>query len=94
MTGKDVVRMMLAGADTVQVVSAIYKKGISHITHMIEEMSQWMEDKGYQRVTDFKGKLAKSNLSDPFAYKRAQYVDILMKSELYMTYHPKEGEEY
>ena len=41
---------------------------------------------------DFKGKLSKSNMSDPFAYKRAQYVDILMKSEILMHYHPKEND--
>jgi hypothetical protein len=29
---------------------------------------------------------------DPFAYKRAQYVDILMRSEVFMQYHPKRGE--
>jgi len=41
---------------------------------------------------DFQGKLSKENLSDPFAYKRAQYVDILMKADTFMQYHPKRGE--
>ncbi len=94
MTGEDALKMIMAGADTVQVVSAIYNKGISHITHMLEEMTQWMESKGYKQLSDFKGKLAKSNLTDPFAYKRAQYVDILMKSELFMQYHPKDGDDF
>ena len=93
MTGEDALKMIMAGADTVQVVSAVYNKGISHISQMLEEMAQWMEQKGYKKLADFQGKLAKSNLSDPFAYKRAQYVDILMKSELFMQYHPKEGDE-
>ncbi len=93
MNAPDVIKMIMAGADAVQVVSAIYKKGISHIAKMLEEMSEWMRVNGYQNLNDFKGKLAKSNISDPFAYKRAQYVDILMKSELFMQYHPKNGEE-
>ncbi len=94
MTGADAIKMILAGADAVQVVSAIYKKGISHISQMTEEISEWMENKGYEHISDFRGNLAKSNMSDPFAYKRAQYIDILMKSELFMQYHPKEGEEF
>ena len=92
LNGKDVVKMMLAGAQAVQVVSAVYKKGINTITHMLEEMESWMTKKGYDSLDDFQGKLAKENLADPFAYKRAQYVDILMKSEIFMQYHPKRGE--
>jgi dihydroorotate dehydrogenase (fumarate) len=92
MNGKDAVKMLLAGADAVQVVSAVYKKGIHTITTMLDEITGWMEKKGYDSLESFQGKLSKENLTDPFAYKRAQYVDILMKSELLMQYHPKRGE--
>jgi len=90
--GKDVVKMLLAGANAVQVVSAVYKKGISTISTMLHEMEEWMKKKGYDSLYDFQGKLSKENLSDPFAYKRAQYVDILMKADTFMQYHPKRGE--
>ncbi|MFY0690004.1 MAG: dihydroorotate dehydrogenase-like protein [Cyclobacteriaceae bacterium] len=93
LTGGDAVKMILAGADAVQIVSAIYKKGISHVTTMIEDMTEWMDAKGYKKLDDFRGKLSKANMTDPFAYKRAQYVDILLKSEIHMQYHPKEGED-
>ncbi len=92
LSGKDAVKMLLAGANAVQVVSAVYKKGISQITVMLEEMQTWMKKKGYNNLDDFRGKLSKENMSDPFAYKRAQYVDILMKSEMFLQYHPKRGE--
>ena len=90
--GRDVVKMLLAGADAVQVVSAIYKKGIQYIEAMLAEIESWMKKKGYESLDNFRGKLSKENLADPFAYKRAQYVDILMKSEIFMQYHPKRGE--
>ncbi|MFN7602834.1 MAG: dihydroorotate dehydrogenase, partial [Bacteroidota bacterium] len=90
--GRDAIKMLLAGADAVQVVSAIYKKGIQYIEVMLSEMEAWMKKKGYASLDDFRGKLSKENLADPFAYKRAQYVDILMKSEIFMQYHPKRGE--
>lgn len=90
--GKDVIKMLLAGADAVQVVSAIYKRGIGTIETMLHEIEAWMSKKGYSSINEFKGKLAKDNLTDPFAYKRAQYVDILLKSEVFMPYHPKMGD--
>ena len=80
-TGNDVVKMLLAGADCVQVVSTLYKNGIPYISTMIEDIRKWMESKNYETINAFRGKLSKKNLKDPFAYKRAQYVDILMKSE-------------
>jgi dihydroorotate dehydrogenase (fumarate) len=92
LTGKDVIKMLLAGADAVQVVSAVYRKGIHHITAMLEELKHWMEKKKYNSLEDFRGKLSRRNLSDPFAYKRAQYVDILMKAELFPQYHPKKND--
>ena len=92
LNGKDVIKMMLAGGHAVQVVSAIYKKGIPVIAQMLEEIESWMLKKSYALLEDFQGKLSKENLADPFAYKRAQYIDILMKSELFMQYHPKRGE--
>jgi dihydroorotate dehydrogenase (fumarate) len=87
--GADVVKMLLAGADAVQVVSALYKKGIGHVETMLDGIADWMDRKGYESINDFKGKLSKENMIDPFAYKRAQYVDILMRSEIFMQYHPK-----
>jgi len=79
-TGHDAVKMILAGADAFQVVSALYKHGIDHITTMLSQFESWMNQKGYKSVDDFRGKLAKKNLHDPFAYRRAQYVDILLRS--------------
>ncbi len=92
LNGKDVIKMLLAGANAVQVVSAVYKRGISTISHMLSEIETWMIKKQYTSLLDFQGKLSKENLPDPFAYKRAQYVDILMKSEMFLQYHPKRGE--
>jgi dihydroorotate dehydrogenase (fumarate) len=92
LTGKDVVKMLLAGGEAVQVVSAVYKKGIHTITVMLHELEDWMKKKSYESLADFQGKLSQEKLPDPFAYRRAQYVDILMKSEVFMQYHPKRGE--
>jgi dihydroorotate dehydrogenase (fumarate) len=86
-SGNDVIKMILAGADAVQVVSTIYKHGPKQITKMLEDIEAWMKNKGYNSINDFKGKLSKQNVKDPYAYRRAQYVDILMKSnEIFKRY--------
>ena len=81
LTGEDVITMILAGADCVQVVSTLYKNQIEYISTMLTDMQEWMHEKQYQKLDDFRGKLSKKRIKDPFAYKRAQYVDILLKSE-------------
>jgi dihydroorotate dehydrogenase (fumarate) len=79
--GSDVIKMILAGADCVQTVSSIYINKIQHVTKMLQDIEKWMEKKGYLSLDDFRGKLSRARLSDPFVYKRAQYVDILMHPE-------------
>jgi dihydroorotate dehydrogenase (fumarate) len=85
---KDVIKMILAGADTVQIVSTIYKNHPSVISDILIELNQWMDDKGYNSLADFRGKLSRKNMKDPFTYQRAQYVDILMKSESIFKKYP------
>ncbi len=80
-TGEDVVSMILAGADAVQVVSTLYKNGINQIESILTDIARWMDSKDYKTLGDFRGKMSRQNISDPFAYRRAQYVDILMKSD-------------
>ena len=86
--GNDVIKMLLAGADSVQIVSAVYKNKASHITNMLENLEEWMDARGYKTINSFKGKLSMKNLKDPYAYKRAQYVDILMKSSEILKKYP------
>ena len=54
----DVVKMLLAGATTVQVVSCLYKNGIDTLRELNEGLQAWMQKKGYESVDKFRGKLA------------------------------------
>ena len=81
-TGADVVKLLLAGSTCVQAVSTLYENGLSHIATMIKDIDSWMDSKNYKSIDDFRGKLSKNSLSsNPFVYKRAQYVDLLLNSE-------------
>jgi dihydroorotate dehydrogenase (fumarate) len=87
-SSEDVIRMLLAGADVVQIVSAIYKNQPAVVSTMLTDIQVWMDKKGYKKLDDFRGNLSRKNLKDPFTYQRAQYVDILMKSEEIFKKYP------
>lgn len=81
MDSDDVIRMILAGANSVQVVSTLYKNGPDHIKTILSELEKWMDDKQYSNLDAFRGKMSQEELSqkDSWAYKRAQYVRMLMQ---------------
>jgi dihydroorotate dehydrogenase (fumarate) len=87
-SGADVVKMILAGADCVQVVSTVYKNKIEYIKTLIQDIQTWMESKGYNGLGEFKGNLSNKKTNDPFVYKRAQYIDLLLKSDHIFKKHP------
>ena len=81
-SGEDVIKMLLSGATCVQVVSTLYKNGLSQILNIRTVLEEWMDLKNYKSIEEFRGKLSKNTLSaNPFVYKRAQYVDLLLNSD-------------
>lgn len=87
-TAEDVIRAILAGSNVVQVVSTVYKNQPEVIAEILEGMNKWMDGKKYASLDDFRGKLSRKSLKDPFAYQRAQYIDILSKSEAIFKKYP------
>jgi dihydroorotate dehydrogenase (fumarate) len=81
-TGADVIKLILSGSSCVQLVSTLYKNGLTQINNIKKELSEWMDIKNYKSIDEFRGRLSKNKLSsNPFIYKRAQYVDLLINSE-------------
>lgn len=89
-SGTDAVKMILAGADTVQIVSALYKNKVEYVATVLKDIESYMNTNNYNKLDDFRGLLSKKSTKDPYAYKRAQYVDILMKSDhIFNKYSPR-----
>jgi dihydroorotate dehydrogenase (fumarate) len=86
-TGPDVVKMLLAGADAVQVVSTIYLNQIEIVSSMLGDLEKWMDSKGYKNIDSFRGKLSQKNVENKLPYHRAQYMDFMMTtSEIMKKY--------
>lgn len=76
--GYDIIKMILAGSDCVQIVSTLYLNQIEVIGKMISEITEWMNSKGYSGLSSFKGKLSRNNIENKSTYRRAQYIDFIM----------------
>ncbi len=68
------IKTLLAGATTTQICSTIYKNGTSKIKEIIEELGKWMDNKGFETVDDFRGKLNYKKLKNPEMYERSQFM--------------------
>lgn len=77
---RDSIKMLLAGANAFQIVSTVYKNGINQITKINEGIKAWMDVNEYETIEQFRGKLSQQQQKDPYAYLRAQYIDILLTS--------------
>jgi len=78
MNGSDVIKMILAGADCVQIVSIVYLNQIEVISSMLVEIENWMDSRHYKSIESFRGKLSKMNSENKLTYHRAQYMDFMM----------------
>ncbi len=73
-SGESVVKQILAGANAVQIVSAIYKNGPEYINIMLKEIQAWMQKKNFNSIDDFKGKLSYDKVENPTAFERIQFM--------------------
>ena len=80
-SGADVLKMIMAGAAGVQLVSCLYRYGLDHLGKMRREIAEWLDASGHSSLEEIRGMLDKDHSEDPYAYERAQYVRILMRSD-------------
>lgn len=69
-----VIKMLLAGASAVQIVSVLYSKGLSKIQEILEGLEKWMEEKHFSSISDFQGRLNQVHNPLNESYIRAQYI--------------------
>ena len=73
-TADDVVKMLLAGASSVQVVSCLYKNGIDTLKELNAGLQAWMQKKGYDNIAAFRGKLAVQPTDKASVAMRTQFM--------------------
>ncbi len=71
--GEDIIKYLLAGATTVQTVTAILLNGYGVIEEFVGGLKEYMDRKSYQRIEDFRGKLS-SRIKGTYQIKRDHYL--------------------
>jgi dihydroorotate dehydrogenase (fumarate) len=81
-SGRDVLKMLMAGASVTMLCSVLLRHGIQQICIIEQEMCKWMEEHEYESVRQLQGSMSQKNCPNPSAFERAQYVRSLQ------TYKP------
>jgi len=76
-TGADAAKLVLAGADVVQVASALLAGGIGELTKIRDGMAEILEARGYASAAEARGVLSQQNCAEPAAFERANYMKTL-----------------
>lgn len=76
--GNSVIKQLLAGASTVQLCSVLMNDGLEIIGEMNSFLEDWMEDKQYESIADFRGILSQKSSEHPESYERTQYIKALV----------------
>ncbi len=76
-TGADALKMLLVGADVVQMASALLHHGPEHIAVVLEEIEAWMDERGYASVDQLRGSMSQANIPNPVAFARANYAQLV-----------------
>jgi len=76
-TPDDGIKAVLAGADAVQLVSALLLRGPTHLTAMRAGLERWLEWHESISLDDVRGRCSLRHTPDAAAFERAQYIRTL-----------------
>jgi len=72
--GEAVVKMLLTGANAVQLCSTLYLNGLSQIDQLLKYLRDFMEKKNFKSIADFRGSMNYEALPNHTVYERAQFI--------------------
>lgn len=76
-TPNDAIKALLAGAQGVQVVSALLRHGPHHLRLLLNGLTAYLEEHRFRSLDDLRGSLNLARSPSPEAYERANYVQSL-----------------
>ena len=75
---KDVIKLLLAGADVTMMASALLLHGPDRLTEALDGLRSWLEENEYESVRQMKGSMSQSASPDPEAFERGNYMKTLV----------------
>lgn len=74
---RDAIKAIMAGADAVQMVSALLLRGPKALADVRAGVARWLEEHEYESLAQMKGSMSLLSCPDPAAYERANYARVL-----------------
>ena len=71
---EEVTKAILAGANTTQMCTAVYKQGATAIREALVGLQRWMVEHGYQSLDEIRGRLSYGSVADPSLFERIQFM--------------------
>jgi dihydroorotate dehydrogenase (fumarate) len=71
---KEVIKLLMVGADVTMLCSALLRNGVGHLRHVEQGVREWMEEHEYESVQQMQGSMSQQRCPDPGAFERAQYM--------------------
>ena len=68
------IKMLMAGANAVQIVSGVYRHGFELVKEITTGISNWMDVNGYQNLNEIIGVANMSKVANPAMYERVQFM--------------------
>jgi dihydroorotate dehydrogenase (fumarate) len=76
-TAEQVIKYLLVGADVVMTTSALLRHGVGHIKMLVDGLTQWLDAREVASIGNIRGTMSHRRISDPTAFERANYIQIL-----------------
>ncbi|MFO0572119.1 MAG: dihydroorotate dehydrogenase-like protein [Polyangiaceae bacterium] len=73
----DAIKAIMAGANAVQMVSAVLRQGPTHFGTVLATLRAWLEEHQYESLAQMHGSMSLLKCPDPRAYERANYIHVL-----------------
>lgn len=73
----DAVKAIMAGADAVQMVSALLENGVQHLTVIRKGFERWADAHEYESIDQIRDSMSLAHASNPHASERKNYLRVL-----------------
>lgn len=73
----DAVKAIMAGADAVQLVSALLRNGVKYLDRLRRGFELWGDEHGYTSIDQMRDRMSLLHCPDPHAFERGNYMKTL-----------------
>ncbi|WP_067515279.1 dihydroorotate dehydrogenase-like protein [Endozoicomonas ascidiicola] len=71
---EDIIKYLLAGADTVMLASALIRNGADYVSVLLKGINVWMKQRDFASLNDMRGLMSQKEIQNPEAFERANYI--------------------